>query len=250
MRLLSFLAFFTLGTAFAQDPPADMQVQDLRAGGDAQKRYFVIRRPGEPPKEGWRTLYVLPGGPGNAEFHPFVTNIAKFALPENYLVVQLVAPVWSEEQAKNNVWPTEKQRSPGMKFSTADFFLAVRDEVAKAQRLDPRHVFTLTWSSSGMNGYTLSLLPKAGITGSFVAMSVCQQNQLPPLAAAKGKPYFIYHSPTDFIPIKQAEAARDALVKAGAKVEFKTYEGGHGWHGEVMNNIRQGSTWLEQNLAK
>jgi hypothetical protein len=76
-----------------------------------------------------------------------------------------------------------------------------------------------------MSGYEFSLLPKSGITGTFVAMSIFQPAALPALTAAKGHPYFIYHSPQDFIPIAQPEAARDALRKAGAIVEFQTYEG-------------------------
>jgi predicted esterase len=237
----------------AADVPADiadMTVQDLRAGGDDMKRYFVIHRPVAPPKDGWRTLFVLPGGSGDAKFQPFVTRIAKRALPESYLVVQLVAPVWTPRQAENIVWPTDKSGIPEMKFSTSEFFLAVRSELAKAHKLNPRHSFTLTWSSSGMSGYGFSLLPKSGVTGTFVAMSVFHPGALPPLTAAKGHPYFIYHSPQDFIPIAQAETARDALQKAGAIVELQTYEGGHGWHGNVFGDIRKGIEWLEQQAGK
>jgi predicted esterase len=255
-QFLSILAAFlavAIDRAAGQEVPADiadMKVQDLRAGGDEKKRYFVIQRRAEPPADGWRTLFVLPGGSGDAQFQPFVTRIAKHALPEGYLVVQLVAPVWSAQQAQKVVWPSEKSGVPEMKFSTADFFRAARSEVAKAHKLDARYSFTLTWSSSGMSGYGFSLLPKSGITGTFVAMSVFHPGALPPLSAAKGQPYFIYHSPQDFIPIAQAEAARDALQKAGAVVKLQTYEGGHGWRGDVFGNIRQGIDWLEQQATK
>lgn len=233
-------------------PPdiADMQVHDLRAGGDEKMRYFVIHKPTTPPVQGWRTLFVLPGGSGNAQFQPFVTRIAKSALPEGYLVVQLVAPVWTAQQARDIVWPNDHSGVPEMKFSTTDFFLAVRAEVEKAHKLDPRHCFTLTWSSSGMSGYALSLLPKAGVTGTFVAMSVFHPDSLPSLAAAKNHSYFLYHSPEDFIPIAHARAARDALQKAGATVELKSYAGGHGWHGDVFGAIRKGIEWLEAQQPK
>jgi predicted esterase len=229
---------------------SDMTVREMRAGGDAMKRYFVIHRPVDPPKDGWRTLFVLPGGSGDAQFQPFVTRIAKNALPENYLVVQLVAPVWSPQQAENVVWPTDQSNLREVKFSTREFFLAVRSEVGKAHKLDPRYSFTLTWSSSGTNGYGLSLSSKSGVTGTFVAMSVFTPALLPPLTAAKGHPYFIYHSPTDFIPIANAEAARDALEKAGAVVKLQTYDGGHGWKGDVFGDIRKGVHWLEQQAKK
>lgn len=232
----------------ADVPPdiADMQVQDLRARGDEKMRYFVIHRRIPTPAQGWRTLFVLPGGSGDAQFQPFVTRIAKNALPDGYLVVQLVAPVWTPQQAKNIVWPGENSGVSEMKFSTTKFFLAVRAEVEKAYKLDPRYSFTLTWSSSGMSGYALSVLPKSGITGTFVAMSVFHPGALPPLATAKGHPYFLHHSPQDFIPIAQAEAARDMLQKAGAAVELQTYEGGHGWRGNIFGDIRKGIEWLER----
>jgi predicted esterase len=81
-------------------------------------------------------------------------------------------------------------------------------------------------------------------------MSVFHPAVLPPLAAAKGHPYFIYHSPQDFIPMAQPEAARDALQKAGGIVELQTYEGGHGWRGDVFGDIRKGINWLEQHAMK
>jgi predicted esterase len=253
--IAAFLSTLLYG-AFAQgqDAPAegnaDMQVQEHKAGGDERKRYFVIRRPSEPPKTGWKTLFVLPGGDGSAEFKPFITNIAKHALPEGYLVIQLVAPVWDAEQSKNVVWPGDKLRVKGMKFTTAEFFTAVRSEVEKADRIDPRYIFTLTWSSSGTNGYLFSLLPNSKVTGTFVAMSVFQPQQLGSLSRAKGHPYFLYHSPQDFIPLTQAESARDSLTKAGAVVELHTYEGGHGWRGNVMGDIRKGVEWLEQHAKR
>lgn len=242
-----------IAAAHAAEVPediADMKVQDLRAGGDEQKRYFVIQRPGEIPANGWRVLFVLPGGPGNAEFQPFVTRLAKNAVPAGTLVVQLVAPVWNAKQAQEVVWPLKKDAAPGIRFTTPEFFLAVRDEVAKAHKLDPKFVFTLTWSSSGPAGYTLSLIPEARITGSFVAMSVFKPTTLPALGAAKGRSYFLYHSPSDFIPLSFAESARDALKRAGATVELQQYEGGHGWHGDIFGDIRKGLDWLGQQAEK
>ena len=93
-------------------------------------------------------------------------------------------------------------------------------------------------------------MERIGITGTFVAMSVFHPEALPPLSAAKGHPYFIYHSPQDFIPITQAETARDALQKAGAIVKLETYEGGHGWRGNVFGDIRKGIDWLEEQTGK
>jgi hypothetical protein len=57
--------------------------------------------------------------------------------------VQLVAPVWTPQQAQNIVWPGAKSGVREMKFSTADFLLAVRSELAKTHKLDPRYSFRL-----------------------------------------------------------------------------------------------------------
>ena len=46
------------------------------------------------------------------------------------------------------------------------------------------------------------------------------------------------------------EAARDQLAAKGAKTTLATYEGGHGWHGDVFGEIRTGVQWLEANAAK
>jgi predicted esterase len=77
-------------------------------------------------------------------------------------------------------------------------------------------------------------------------MSVFKPQVLSNLAAAKGRLYYLLHSPQDFIPIKMAEKARETLRGNGARVELKTYEGGHGWRGDVFGMIRQGLAWLDE----
>ena len=227
---------------------ADVPAEDCLAGGDKQKRYVIIGHDTQKqmPKDGYGLLLVLPGGSGNIDFHLFVKRIHKNAVPADFVTVQLVAPVWSEEQAGKMVWPTERQQPKEAEFTTEELVIAVVKEVEKKLKVDRKRVFTLAWSSSGPAAYALSLTRKSPVTGTFVAMSVFKPDSLPSLSAAKGHAYYILHSPEDFIPIKMAEEARDTLKKKKAKVEFKTYEGGHGWRGDVYGNIRDGVTWLEK----
>ncbi|MFH0946253.1 MAG: hypothetical protein V2A76_13720 [Planctomycetota bacterium] len=231
---------------------ADVPAEECFAGGDEMRRYVLIGHDAQrqAPQEGYGLLLVLPGGSGDIDFHPFVKRIHKNAVPEGFLTVQLVAPVWSESQAKDLVWPTERQQPKEAKFTTEEFVSDVGKEVEEKLKVDRERVFTLTWSSSGPAAYALSLHKKSPVTGSFVAMSVFKPENLPSLSAAKGHAYYILHSPEDFIPISMAEKARDELKKKQAKVEYRTYEGGHGWHGDVFGTIRDGVTWLEQNHAK
>jgi predicted esterase len=186
------------------------------------------------------------GGDGGDKFHPFVKNIARNALADGYVVAQLVSVEWSAGQ--KIVWPTEKSPAEQMKFTTEEFAEAVIEEVAKKRKLNAARVYTLSWSSGGPAAYALSLRPKRLVKGSFVAMSVFYPAMLPPLAQAKGHAYFLYHSEGDeTCRFRLAEDAQKKLGEAGAKVELKRYEGGHGWTGDVYGDIREGVRWLEKN---
>ena len=116
MRTLSFRSRIALSlTCFAvvpaaaaptgfqeQEGPA-IEAQDISVEDDEHQRYFLIGREGaEAPKSGFKLLVVLPGGDGSPDFHPFVKRFLEYALGEDYLIAQLVAPVWSEEQAKSS----------------------------------------------------------------------------------------------------------------------------------------------------
>jgi predicted esterase len=244
---LSALLSFTLATAAAsaQEDVANVPSRDLVAGKDEQKRYFLIgpRKGSNQPKQGYGLIVILPGGPGTADFHPFVKRIFKNAVPEGYLVAQPVAVKWRERQVI--VWPTAKNPVKGMTFTTEEFIDAVIEDVAGKHTIDKNRMFTLSWSSSGPAAYAASLT-SAKITGSFVAMSVFQPDRLPDLKKAAQHGYYLYHSPDDAIcPYEQAEQAAKELLKAGAKVKLVDYEGGHGWRGPLYDDIREGIMWLE-----
>jgi RNA polymerase sigma factor (sigma-70 family) len=226
---------------------ADVPAQELQAGGDVNKRYFLIglKKDTKPAGKGLGLIVAMPGGDGSADFHPFVRRIYKHAVPEGYVLAQPVAVRWTEDQ--EIVWPTKKTPVPGMKFSTEEFVEAVIKDVADKHKIDPERVFTLTWSSSGPAAYAVSLSSDK-ITGSFVAMSVFKPDLLPPLEKAKGHAYFLYHSPDDRVcPFRMAEQAEKDLKKNGAVVKLTTYQGGHGWRGNLYDNIRDGIEWLKKN---
>jgi predicted esterase/predicted Ser/Thr protein kinase len=227
---------------------ADIPMLDLRAGGDEMKRFLLIGlRDGQStPEAGYRFLIVMPGGAGDANFSPFVRRIYKNVLNQNWMIAQLIAPQWDWDaaQATNLVWPTARDRYPAARFTTEQFVAAVVEEIARQHSIDPRCVFTLSWSSGGPAAYAVSLDSATRVTGSFIAMSVFRPEKLPDLAAAKGRLYYLLHSPQDFISIKMPETARDLLQARGARVEFQTYEGGHGWRGDVYGHLRRGIEWL------
>src|SRR5258705_8941560 len=113
MLILAWMAALAIDTSASRGiaaPSDERPPEDVRIGGDEKKRY-LLHSPAATKKEpasGWRVLVVLPGGGGGADFAPFVGNIRDNSLGDEWLIAELVAPVWDEEQAKNLVWPTEK----------------------------------------------------------------------------------------------------------------------------------------------
>jgi tRNA A-37 threonylcarbamoyl transferase component Bud32/predicted esterase len=227
----------------------DVPIIDRRAGGDEKKRYFLIgrRADGPPPAQGYRLLIVLPGGDGSANFSPFVRRIYQQALDENWLIAQLVAPTWEERQKNRLVWPTAADAYPAAQFTTEQFVETVVTEIEKELRLDARRIFTLSWSSGGPAGYAISLNRDTRVSGSFIAMSIFRSEQSPVLSNAKGKAYYLLQSPEDKVTrFEHALKAEAVLTNVEAKVRLQAYAGGHGWRGNVYENIRAGITWLEQ----
>jgi predicted esterase/HEAT repeat protein len=228
--------------ADAADAP--VPVEDLRAGGDESMRFFLIGpRAKTAPKEGYRLLLVLPGGDGSADFADFVKSIATDAVSKQYLVAQLVATHWAKSE--ENVWPIEADRAMKPPVTAEAFVDAVVADVAKRHKVDPRHIYALGWSSGGPAVYAAAMRKQTPITGAFVAMSVYKPAELPPAKNAKGRPFYILHSPQDFIRMTFPENARKQLIAAGAKVKLETYQGGHGWPGDRLGLIRTGIKWLE-----
>ena len=249
IALVPFLAATQSVHAQASDIE-DVPSLDLKAGENDDMRYFLIGAPEKKSKKKHKLLLVLPGGDGSAEFNAFVRRIKKNALDDSYLVAQLVAPKWSDDQFESLVWPTDKNPWKGMKFTTEEFIDAVIQDVEARYEIDPSYIFTMSWSSSGPAAYAYSLAKGSRVTGSFVAMSVFKPDQLPSLKAAKGKAYYILHSPEDFIPISHAEKAEKSLSKKGAEAKLVKYSGGHGWKGDVYGNMREAIGWLERKHGK
>lgn len=229
---------------FAQDDVADVPSQERLIENDAARRYFLIgaAEGQEAPPDGYGLVVVLPGGDGSAEFHPFVKRIFKNALPPGYLVAQPVAMKFTPSQ--KIVWPTKKSRAPQMKFSTEEFVDAVIADVEREHRLNPKRIFTLSWSSSGPAAYAVAL-ESTKVQGSFIAMSVFRAAELQPLDRAKDRAFYLYHSPDDRVcPFRMAEQAAQVFEKQGARTKLTTYTGGHGWRGDVFADIQEGIEWL------
>lgn len=230
------------------DPLADVKDvpnEERKAGNDPMKRYFLVGKPASSAPS--KLLLVLPGGDGSADFNPFLRRVWKNALPPGYLMAQLVAPQWSEDQKNAIVWPTKKVRWTGMKFSTEEYIEAVVKDVAAKNSIDPAKVFVLGWSSGGPATYSAALSSPV-VKGAFVAMSVYKPETMPAPSGGRDKPFYLFQSPDDTVTTYgNALAAQKELTSGGAKVTLVNYKGGHGWTDDPFGNIRKALEWLEAN---
>ena len=228
-------------SASAVEIPSPIEIQ-MASGGVA--RYLLIP-PSDSvarPKAGYPLLLVLPGGDGSADFHPFIRRVHEHALDGRFAVAQPLAP-------PQIVWPTGS--STARWGTTEESIAAIIDDVAKRHPIDPEHVHALAWSSSGPAVYATILQEQSPLARAFIAMSVFQPDQLPPLSHAAGRRIYLLHSPEDAVcPYRMAQDAEEQLRSAGADVTLVDYAGGHGWHGPVYDNIRAGMEWLQQTESR
>jgi predicted esterase len=227
---------------------SDVSSVDLNAGGNPRMRYFLIgaQEVAKPPAEGRGLLIVLPGGA--ADLHPFVRGMYKHVLGPDWLLAQLVAPVWGDKQKKEVVWPNEFVPWKTAEFTTEEFIDAVIAEVRKTSDVNPKRVFLLGWSSGGPPCYATALRTETPVTGALIAMSIFDDTF--PIENARGRSFYLLQSPDDEVtPMWAARWANKSLREAGANVRLEEYPGGHGWMGsldETWERIGNGIHWLDQ----
>jgi predicted esterase len=234
----------------AQDDVGDVASTSLLAGGDTNKRYFLIGEYEQAaPAEGFGLIIVVPGDDGGRDAESFVKRIYKNALPKNYLVAQLVPVKWTAEQQV--MWPTEKVSAEKQGFSTEEFIGAVIEDVKNRYTINDNHIFTLCWSSACPAGYAYSLQEDSLATGSFIAMSAFGAESLPPLEQAKGRAYVLFQSATDErYPFSMAQEACDKLKEKDAKASLLKYRGKQSWQENSYSQIRLGIKLLERDHSE
>lgn len=209
-----------------------------------KSRYFRIdpQNGTKTPAAGFGLLVVLPGGPGTADFLPWVENGIVAQLPKDFVGVMLTAPKWTENQAI--VWPTEQDKVVGMRYGTEAYVRAVVADVQKAQVIDEKRRYVLAWSSSGPAVYQLLLSDDSPFVGAYIAMSVFR-GLGKQARRVHGIRFVLDQSPEDRITkFTFAERAQTELTAAGGIVRLLTYQGGHGWLDDPQARLRSGLQWL------
>ena len=230
--------------------PSKLKNESFHVNKDKKKKYFLIGRydKQKTPEDGFKLLLILPGGDGSADFNAFCQRIHANHTPANYLSIQLVAPVWNDNQ--DVVWPTNQSNPEKARFTTEQFIKDVVDDVAKKVKVNRKYILAMGWSSGGPPIYSASMTKGSPLTGTMPVMSAFRDKWIPDIKGAKGHPYFILHSPDDWIKIDEhARVAEKKLKAAGATVQLDTYKGGHGWRGQSIDKINSGLTWLDKSIT-
>lgn len=211
---------------------------------DAQYIYTPPRKPSATKRHG--LLIVMPGGDGSAEFQPFVNRVHEVTTKDDVALAQpIAAPL---DDGREVVWPSGADE---VGSGTEQMVRAVVNDVSRKIELNPRRIFLLAWSSSGQAAYTTLLMEKTPVSGALIAMSVFKPDRLPPLKNADKRKFYLLHSPDDRVcPHRMAVQAKQQLSENGARVKLVSYDGGHGWRGDVFGNISAGLQWLEQSQSQ
>jgi predicted esterase len=233
----------------AQEISPKVSVQEKQVGTNSQQKYFLIEHKDTNDTNKLRGLVlILPGGPGTKEFLPFCANVLTlYGIPEEFVVAELIAPEWRKDENRI-VWPGDLFADSLAKFTSEEFITAVIKDVSDRRKIDERFVFTFGWSSSGHVLYSASLSNNK-VRGSVIAMSRFLPQRLGDLDRARGKSYFLYHSPDDqTCPFREAQLAEQTLKSHGANVKLASYPGGHGWvpNTYYCDRIKEGIQWLRQ----
>ena len=246
LRLLFvFLAAGLCGRAQEINP--EISVQRCTIGSNEMQKYFLIEHKTNAQTAKARGLIlILPGGPGSADFLPFCANVLTlYGIPDDFVAAELVAPQWTTNEDRV-VWPSRTFPDPQAKFTSEQFLEAVTKDVCRLRQIDERFIFTLGWSSSGHVLYSASLSdPK--VRGSIIAMSRFLPDRMPNPGQARGKNYFLYHSPQDQIcPYREAQLTEHWLKEHGANVKLVSYSGGHGWVPDTYycDRLKEAIEWL------
>ena len=203
-------------------------------------------------------LVVLPPADGDGTLATqFWGEVMRSVLKGRYYVAVAVAPRWADAQAAPWVTETTLKQTKGATFTTETFARDIVNDVNTVYNIDPQRVFLHGAAESGLAVYACSLTPQTPFKGFYIHDAPFRSGQLPPLAASRGRRYFLQQSQDDKTgPLWMAEAARKLLGERGATVKVAPYHG-TGAYNFADNNrwehLGEAITWLEsgsQPIAK
>jgi len=194
-------------------------------------------------------IIVLADGAGSEqELTAFWQDAIQKSLKDGYFVAVPIAPRWSASQP--SLWLTEQNvgQVKEARFTTESFVNDIAADISKHNPINPDRIFLHGVGEGGLAAYACSLSASTPFRGFYLLSAPFKTNQLPPLAAARGRRYLIQQSKEDKItPYFQATAANELLRKQNALVNFISTQGEHGYKfaESPWEQIAQSIAWLE-----
>ena len=163
------------------------------------------------------------------------------ALGGRYFIAVAIRPRWND--ATSGRWLTQPERSlaPTAAFTTETFAADIARQVESNVALDPDRIFLIAEGKSGSAGLACALQKTTTFRGFCLLSASFRSALLPPLAAAKGRRFFLAlglvgHGGTDAL----AGAAEPLLKQRAAVVQSERIKSG-----SLQDGIQQGIRWLE-----
>lgn len=169
-------------------------------------------------------LVVLSDGDADGADTRYWQNLVGKNFGGKYLAAVVVAPQWSAKQTPLWLTKTERGNAKTAAFTTETFAAQIVKDVEAKYPVNPNRVFLVGAGAGGSAVYACSLQPATPFAGFALIGSPFHPANLPPFTCAKGRRYYLLRSPDDKqTPLFLAQAARDTLQKAGAKVTLMPY---------------------------
>ena len=151
-------------------------------------------------------------------------EIAAQAFDGKFLIALARSP--QAESKQSPLWPTplnEKNAENGA-LTTENLITAIVQDVESKYPIHPDRIFLAGIGAGGEAAYASSLAARTPFHGFLLLDAPFRSSQLPPLANAKNKRYYLlHHRQNSKTPFFLATAAQSALSKAGAIVQLVDY---------------------------
>ncbi|HLK59059.1 MAG TPA: hypothetical protein VKU00_21035, partial [Chthonomonadaceae bacterium] len=230
-----------------------LRFQVLAADPDSPARVktqaVVVGAPAPPEAKTLPGLLVVMTSDGNgADAAGFWQDVAHKAFADKYFIAVAVAPKWSLDQSMTWITRSTLKQVKDAKFSDETLAADIVKDVSAAYKINPDHVFLHGVGESGPVAYSASLEETTPFKGFYILSSPFKTVQLPPLARAKGRRYYIQNTQDDkAAPYWMASAASKLLGEQGATTRLDTHSGYMGSKQDqaMWDQFKAILTWLE-----
>jgi predicted esterase len=193
-------------------------------------------------------VVISDSDPNNRPIQEFWQQAVTKAFGNRYLVAVAMAPRWQNEKPYTWVTAANESRAPAAKFTVETFASEIVADIVARYPIHPDHIFLHGEGGGGLAAYSCSLQPQTPFKGFSLLSAEFRSAQLPPMAAAKGRRYYIQAGKEDkTLPYFLTTSAQGLLTKAGATVDVNPLGGDHTprFNADTLDLLTKAVNWLE-----